>query len=133
MSCDYFRNCFLLTLDLVKVKPKKDIFIPIQTTKLNSVKDNKKFEINAVEILYSLPINSFTLINDDKDNIYLAKVKKYEKQSIDINSDEFDEYIKKENSNNKNTLLKSYDLLLNNKYEVTLYQKTIDRVKYNFK
>jgi len=105
----------------------------IQTTKLNSVKDNKKFEINAVEILYSLPINSFTLINDDKDNIYLAKVKKYEKQSIDINSDEFDEYIKKENSNNKNTLLKSYDLLLNNKYEVTLYQKTIDRVKYNFK
>jgi len=105
----------------------------IQTTKLNSIKDNKKFEINAVEILYSLPINSFTLINDDKDNIYLAKIKKYEKQSIDMNSDKFDEYIKKENSNNKNTLLKSYDLLLNNKYEVTLYQKTIDRVKYNFK
>jgi len=105
----------------------------IQTTKLNSIKDNKKFEINAVEILYSLPINSFTLINDDKDNIYLAKVKKYEKQSIDMNSDKFDEYLKKENSNNKNTLLKSYDLLLNNKYEVTLYQKTIDRVKYNFK
>ena len=105
----------------------------IQTTKLNSIKDNKKFEINAVEILYSLPINSFTLINDDKDNIYLAKVKKYEKKSIDMNSDKFDEYLKKENSNNKNTLLKSYDLLLNNKYEVTLYQKTIDRVKYNFK
>ena len=105
----------------------------IQTTKLNSIKDNKKFEINAVEILYSLPINSFTLINDDKDNIYLAKVKKYEKQSIDLNNDKFDEYTKKENSNNKNTLLKSYDLLLNNKYEVTLYQKTIDRVKYNFK
>ena len=105
----------------------------IKTTKLNSIKDNKKFEINAVEILYSLPINSFTLINDDKDNIYLAKVKKYEKQSIDMNSDKFDEYLKKENSNNKNTLLKSYDLLLNNKYEVTLYQKTIDRVKYNFK
>ena len=105
----------------------------IQTTKLNSIKDNKKFEINAVEILYSLPINSFTLINDDKDNIYLAKIKKYEKQSIDMNSDKFDEYIKKENSNNKNTLLKSYDLLLNNKYEVTLYQKTIDRVKYSFK
>ena len=105
----------------------------IQTIKLNSIKDNKKFEINAVEILYSLPINSFTLINDDKDNIYLAKVKKYEKQSIDMNSDKFDEYLKKENSNNKNTLLKSYDLLLNNKYEVTLYQKTIDRVKYNFK
>ena len=48
----------------------------IETTKLNSIKDNKKFEINAVEILYSLPINSFTLINDEKNNIYLAKIKK---------------------------------------------------------
>ena len=34
----------------------------LETTKLNSIKDNKKFEINAVELLYSLPINSFTLI-----------------------------------------------------------------------
>ena len=42
----------------------------IETAKLNSIKDNKKFEINAVEILYSLPLNSFTLINDEKNNIY---------------------------------------------------------------
>ena len=34
----------------------------IQTIKLNSIKDNKKFEINAVEILYSLPIK-FIYIN----------------------------------------------------------------------
>ena len=49
----------------------------IQNLKLNSIKDNKKFEINAVKILYSLPINSFTLINDEKNNIYLAKIKKF--------------------------------------------------------
>ena len=53
----------------------------IQNTKINSIKDNKKFEINAVKILYSLPINSFTLINDEKNNIYLAKVKKFEKNN----------------------------------------------------
>ncbi len=104
----------------------------IQTIKLNSIKDNKKFEINAVEILYSLPINSFTLINDEKNNIYLAKIKKYENQSIDINSDKFKEYKNKQNSNSKNTILKSYDLLLNNKYNVTLNQKTIERVKNFF-
>ena len=28
----------------------------IKTIKLNSIKDNKKFEINAVKFLYSLPI-----------------------------------------------------------------------------
>ena len=49
----------------------------IKEFELNSIKDNKKFDINAVEILYSLPINSFTLINDEKNNIYLAKVKKF--------------------------------------------------------
>ena len=43
----------------------------LETTKLNSIKDNKKFEINAVEVLYSLPVNSFTLINDEQENIYL--------------------------------------------------------------
>ena len=36
----------------------------IETAKINSVKDNKKFDINAIEILYTLPIDSFTLIND---------------------------------------------------------------------
>ena len=50
----------------------------IETTKLNSIKDNKKFEINAVEVLYSLPLNSFTLINDEKNDIYLAKIKKFQ-------------------------------------------------------
>jgi peptidyl-prolyl cis-trans isomerase D len=104
----------------------------IQTAKLNSIKDNNKFEINAVEILYSLPINSFTLINDDKNNIYLAKIKKYQNDVVDDKSDKFKNYVDKQNSNNKNTLLKSYDLLLNDKYNVVLNQKTIERVKNYF-
>ena len=54
----------------------------VETTKLNSIKDNKKFEIDAVEILYSLPENSLTLINDDQNNIYLAKVKKFENEVL---------------------------------------------------
>ena len=54
----------------------------IKNLKLNSVKDNKTFEINSVKILYSLPKNSFTLINDEKNNIYLAKVKNFEDKTI---------------------------------------------------
>ena len=69
----------------------------IQMIKLNSVRDNKKFDINAVEVLYSLPEKSFTLINDENNNIYLAKVKKFEKQIIDINKEEFKQYITKQN------------------------------------
>ena len=104
----------------------------IKTTKLNSIKDNKKFEINAVEVLYSLPVNSFTLINDEEKNIYLAKVKKFQKELIDSNNDKFKEYANKQKSNSKNTLLKSYDLFLNKKYDVVLNQKTIERVKNFF-
>ena len=105
----------------------------IQTINLNSVRDNKKFDINAVEVLYSLPEKSFTLINDENNNIYLAKVKKFEKQIIDTNKDEFKQYIAKQNSNNKNSLLKSYDTFLNDKYDVSLNQQTIERVKNYFK
>ena len=105
----------------------------IQAINLNSVRDNKKFDINAVEVLYSLPEKSFTLINDENNNIYLAKVKKFEKQIIDTNKEEFKQYIAKQNSNNKNSLLKSYDTFLNDKYDVSLNQQTIERVKNYFK
>ena len=104
----------------------------VQTTKLNSIRDNKMFEINAVEVLYSLPVNSFTLINDEKNNIYLAKVKKFEEETVSANDEKFQEYISKQKTNSKNNLLKSYDLLLNDKYNVSLNQKTIQRVKNFF-
>jgi len=104
----------------------------VKTTKLNSIKDNKKFDINAVELMYSLPINSFTLINDEKNDIYLAKIKNFQNINVDKNNDDFKKYVDKQNSNSKNTLLKSYDLFLNEKYNVVLNQKTIERVKNFF-
>ena len=104
----------------------------IQTLELNSIKDNKKFDINAVEILYSLRLNSFTLINDDKNNIYLAKTKNFTIQTIEKDK-KLDEFKTKQNSNIKNNILNSYDQHLSKKYEVVLNQKTIERVKNFFK
>ena len=105
----------------------------IQTLKLNSIKDNKKFDINSVEVLYSLQENSFTLINDEQNNVYLAKIKRFNNKIINENDDKFNEYANKLNSNTKNSILKSYDLFLNNKYDVTLNKKTLERVKNYFK
>ena len=104
----------------------------IKKIRLNSVRDNKKFDINAVELLYSLPVKSLTLINDDKNNVYLAKINGFESPVIDTENDKFKDYISKHKTNNRNSILKSYDLFLNNKYEVNLNQKAIDRVKNNF-
>ena len=104
----------------------------IEKIKINSIRDNKKFAINAVELLYTLPINSFTLINDDKDNIYLVKIINFENEPIKTNNDNFKSYIDKQNLNNKNSILRSYDLFLNDRYNVELNQKTIERVKNYF-
>ena len=102
----------------------------INTITLNSVRDNKKFEINAVKLLYSLPEGSFTLVNDEKNNIYLAKLKKFE--NVNFTDDNFNESLSTHNSNIKQSILRSYDIFLNDKYDVTLNQKTIQRVKNFF-
>ena len=104
----------------------------IEKIELNSVKDNKKFDINAIELLYSMPVNTITLINDEKDNIYLARINNFKDIEIKNDEDNFKNYIIKQKTNNKNSILKSYDLFLNNKYKVNLNQKTIERIKNNF-
>ena len=105
----------------------------IQSIKLNSIRDNKKFEISSVEVLYSLPENSFTLVNDEKNTVYLVKIKKFYNKTIDENDDKFNDYANKNNTNTKNSILKSYDLFLNDKYDVNLNKKTLERVKNYFK
>ena len=105
----------------------------IKKITINSMKDNKKFDINSIELMYSLPINTFTMINDEADTIYLVKIKKFYMADLEINDFDLKQYIEKENTNNKNSILKTYDLLLNEKYNVVLNNKTIERVKNFFK
>ena len=104
----------------------------IENIILNSVNDNEKFDTNAIEILYSLPVNSFTLINDEKNNIYLAKIINITYENLNLNDEKLNKYILLENSDNKKNILQTYDLLLNKKYNVALNQKTIERVKNFF-
>ena len=105
----------------------------IEKIKLNSIKDNKKFEINSIEILYSLRVNSFTLIVDDEDNVYIAKTVNFEDQNISQNSEKFNAISNEASAQNRNGILKSYDYLLNNKYKVVVNEKTLNRVKNYFR
>ena len=136
----YEKNKYEYNRDLIKKIDEKNFndknFVEMGSNKienllLNSVKDNKKFDIKAVELMYSLPVNSFTLINDEMSNIYLAKIKNFQNETME-NNDKINEYASKQNSNLKNDMLKSYDLYLNSRYDVTLNQKTIERVKNFF-
>ena len=105
----------------------------IKKIKLDSIKDNSKFEINSIEILYSLPTKAFTLIADSKNNVFVAKIVNFEEHNITQNSDQFNATSNKASAENRNSILKSYDFLLNNKYKVDVNQKTLNRVKNYFR
>ena len=105
----------------------------IETVQLNSIKDFNKFENNSVEILYSIPINTFTMIADKEDNVFVAKVIRQEDITIEQNSNKFNTTSNEASAENRNSILKSYDFLLNSKYKVTVNEKTLDRVKNYFR
>ena len=105
----------------------------IENITINSINDIEKFESNSVKILYSLPINSFTLVNDIENKIYLVKLVSTKKNTFSENDENYLDFVNNQNTNTRKTILQSYDQLLNIKYQVQLNQKTIDRVKNYFK
>ena len=116
--------------DFENVSSDKTLFKNIQ---LNSVKDNNFFEINSVEYMYSLPEKSFLLASDDKGKIYLTKIDKIITKNIDNIKKDFDTYYNKSHEKLKDDVFSTYDLYLNNKYNVKIYSRTIERLRNYFK
>ena len=83
-------------------------------------------------MLYALPVNSFALVNKE-DKIYLLKITGTNKNSFNKTDEKYLKFVNSQNTNNRKSILQSYDQLLNDKYQVQLNQKTIDRVKNYFK
>ena len=104
-----------------------------QYLSIGSINDNDKFETNSVKMLYSLPINSFTLVNDKENRIYLVKLVSSKRNRFNETDENYISFIKNQNTNTRKSIIQSYDQLLNTKYQVQLNQKTIDRVKNYFK
>ena len=115
------------------IKLANDKSIKIKKIKLDSIQDDKKFTSDSVKLLYSLPINSFTLITDEKNNIYLANIAKQYINNVKKNSDSYNNYFIKSNVKIKENIYSSYDVLINGKYKVKINEKTIERVKNYFR
>ena len=105
----------------------------IKYVTLNSINDNEKFKADSIKILYSLPVNSFTLVSNKQNEIFLVKLVSSKKNRYNKLDKNYLEFIKKQNINKRKNILSSYDQLLNNKYNVKLNQRTIDKVKNYFK
>ncbi len=100
---------------------------------IKTINDDEMFEINSVKMLYTLPVNSFTLINDKDNNIFLVKIADSKKNFFNKSDENYVQFVKNQNTENRKSILQSYDQLLNNKYQVKVNQKSVDRVKNYFK
>ena len=105
----------------------------IKNLKLTSIRDSEKFTVESVKILYTLPINSYTLVNNEKNDIFLVKIINLSVENIQKTSEQYSNYIKQANMKLRDGLYSSYDYFLNETYEVNVNQKTLERVKSYFK
>ena len=105
----------------------------IKKDKVKSIKEDNKFSINSIKLLYSLPKNSFLLMNDDEKNIYVTKIENIFANNIKENSIDLNTYSKQSTIKLRDSLFASYDSLMNSKYKIEINQKTLERVKNYFK
>ena len=99
---------------------------------LKSKRDNMKFTIQSVEQIFSLPEKSFTLINDENGEIYLAKIDKFTIQKFPSKKQNSEDYKNFANEKLSKSLYQIYDNYLNVKYDIKINYKTIERVKSFF-
>ena len=136
-----------------KYEYNKDLFQKIQDKKFNndefvkiskngenllnetirSLDDNSIFDKDSVSLIYSLPENSFVLLTNDNNKIFLAKVNKIYTKNLPKNDIENNEYLEISNNKIVEEIYSSYDLALSKKYKVKVFQNTLDRIKNNFK
>ena len=105
----------------------------IENITINQITDNDKFDADSVKLIYSLTKESFSLITDKENKIYLAKIKNIYYDDLPKNDRITREYLKKSNTNVISDIYSSYNLSLNTKYKVKIFQTTLDRVKNYFR
>ena len=105
----------------------------IISTTINSIDEDSVFDKESIKLIYSLPERSFVLITDKNNSIYVAKINNIYIKNL-INDDaNYNEYLAKSNNQIIDQIYSSYDLALNEKYKVRVFQNTLERIKNNFK
>jgi len=138
----YEKNKFNINKELIKkIQEKKftdEDFSKLSEGRINnltidSIKDTKKFTQDSVSLLYSLGLNNFSLVSDEKNNIYLVKIKNIIEKNLIKNSQDNKKYANQTNIKIRDDLYNSYDLLLNEKYKIEVNENTLDRMKNYFR
>ena len=100
---------------------------------INSINDDSLFDETSLKLIYELPKNSFVMVSNRANNIFLAKINQITYENLKSTSKNIQEYLAKTNINLINDIYSSYDASLNTKYEVKIFNNNIDRIKDYFK
>ncbi len=104
----------------------------IVEVEINNINDTKIFDSNSINLIYSLPKNSYALVANANKEIFFIKILNINFNNLDKNSSKFNEYDKIGSLEIKKNLLSSYDLYLNSKYNIEINENSLKRVKNYF-
>ncbi len=105
----------------------------IKTTTIKNSNDYKIFDTDSLKLLYTLPKESFSLVTGETNKVFLTKIKNIYYSDMEKNNNNVEEYSTKADNDIINDVYTSYDLSLNSKYKVKIFNQTIDRVKNYFR
>ena len=106
--------------------------VKIKSALIKSVDDNSLFNIDSLKMLFTIPKGDFLLIVDNSNNIYLTKVENYQYDNFFSEEDKI-KYEIQSNFKIQNEITNTYDLILNDKYKVEIYNNTLERLKNYFR
>ena len=105
----------------------------INSAIINSINDDSLFDGTSLKLIYELPKNSFVMVSNRTNNIFLAKINQITYENLKTTNENIQEYLAKSNINLIDDIYSSYDTSLNTKYEVKIFNNNIDRIKDYFK
>jgi peptidyl-prolyl cis-trans isomerase D len=107
--------------------------LTVQNYKISNLKQNDIFEEGLIKRIFLTKDGQINLItNSTLTKSFLILTKNTEYKNLNKNSNEFEQYEAKARLNLINKIYQSYDENVNQKYNVKLNQRTIDRVKNSF-
>ena len=105
----------------------------VKKDKVQSIEEDNKFSTHSIKLLYSLPKNSFLLMDDNENNIYITKIENIIANNLKENSNDLNNYSKQSTIKLRDNLYGSYDILMNKKYKIEINKNTLERVKNYFR
>ncbi len=120
---DYLKFKNLVNNDIEKIKK----------VTIKSINDDKIFTLDTINIIYSVPVDSYLLGSDNNNNVFVIKVITERSSDISETDENFENFKKKSQNDVKNKILTSFDSYLNSKYEIKINEKTLERMRNYFK